>query len=57
MTPAAQEAPRPRRRRVCDGCGGPITRAFRPMKKATGRRLCLDCGEFESGRVSPDWDC
>ena len=57
MTPATQDAPRPRRRKVCDGCGGPIIRAFSPMKKATGRRLCLDCGEFESGRVSPDWDC
>ena len=55
MTPATQEQPRPHRR--CDGCGVQIIRAYRPVKKQTGRRVCLDCAEVETGKVSPDWDC
>ncbi len=55
MTPALPERPRPRKR--CDGCGVPILTAVKPVKRATGRRVCRDCAEFETGLVSPDWDC
>jgi hypothetical protein len=55
MTPALPERPRPRK--CCDGCGVQIIRAFKPVKKTTGRRVCLDCAEVETGKVSPDWDC
>jgi len=54
MTPATQETPRPRRR--CDGCGVTFIRAYRPLKKQTGRRVCLDCAELETGKVSAEWD-
>jgi hypothetical protein len=55
MTPALPERPRPRKH--CDGCGVPILTAVKPVKRATGRRVCRDCAEFETGLVSPDWDC
>jgi len=54
MTPALPERPRPRKQ--CDGCGVQIIRAFKPVKKTTGRRVCLDCAELETGQVSAEWD-
>ena len=54
MTPALPERPRPRKH--CDGCGVPILRAVKPVKRATWRRVCRDCAEFETGLVSAEWD-
>ncbi len=54
MTPALPERPRPRKH--CDGCGVTLLRAFKPLKKQTGRRVCRDCAELEAGKVSADWD-
>jgi hypothetical protein len=54
MTPALPERTRPRKH--CEGCGVTLLRAFKPVKKSTGRRVCLDCAELETGTVSAEWD-